>query len=197
MRPSRFRSRSAIPTSRSARMCSRRWRATTRACAGPRSRSTSGDDAKNALDRITIPQDVLDRIAPTALPRSSIIVSDEPLSSETNYRTEFVAVLSNQPQGGFITRKPTPDVLVADSSTGATTASASFSSAAGIRNPKPAIRVRAAVSPIIRCNGAIRHNKAIRCNRAIRCNGRASGETRYAGRTAAQVDAPKSQRQVR
>ena len=67
-----------------------------------------GDDAKDALDRITIPQDVLDRIAPTAAPRSSIIVSDEPLSKETNYRTEFVAVLSNQPQGGFITRKVTP-----------------------------------------------------------------------------------------
>ncbi len=67
----------------------------------------NGDNAKNALDRITIPQDVLDRIAPTALPRSSIVVSDEPLSRETNYRTEFVAVLSNQPQGGFITRKPT------------------------------------------------------------------------------------------
>ncbi len=72
----------------------------------------NGDDAKDALDRITIPQDVLSRIAPTALPRSSIIVSDEPLSSETNYRTEFVAVLSNQPQGGFITRRPTaPDVM--------------------------------------------------------------------------------------
>ncbi|HEY1309469.1 MAG TPA: L,D-transpeptidase [Pseudolabrys sp.] len=67
-----------------------------------------GDDAEDALDRITIPQDVLDRIAPTASPRSSIIVSDEPLSRETNYRTEFVAVLSNQPQGGFITRKVTP-----------------------------------------------------------------------------------------
>ncbi len=66
------------------------------------------DDAKGALDRITIPQDVLDRIGPTVLPRSSIIVSDEPLSKETNYRTEFVAVLSNQPQGGFITRQPTP-----------------------------------------------------------------------------------------
>ena len=77
----------------------------------------SGDDARSALDRITIPQDVLDRIAPTALPRSSIIVSDEPLSRETNYRTEFVAVLSNQPQGGFITRRPTPAVDVADSST--------------------------------------------------------------------------------
>jgi hypothetical protein len=70
----------------------------------------NGDDAKNALDRITIPQDVLDRIAPTAVPRSSIIVSDEPLSRETNYRTEFVAVLNNQPQGGFVTRRPTADV---------------------------------------------------------------------------------------
>src|SRR5262245_39004909 len=70
----------------------------------------NGDESKNALDRITIPQDVLDRIAPTALPRSSIIVSDEPLSSETNYRTEFVTVLSNQPQGGFITRRPSTNV---------------------------------------------------------------------------------------
>jgi hypothetical protein len=73
----------------------------------------NGDDAKDALDRITIPQDVLDRIAPTASPRSSIIISDEPLSRETNYRTEFVAVLNNQPQGGFVTRRPTVDVPVA------------------------------------------------------------------------------------
>jgi len=72
----------------------------------------NGDDARDALDRVTIPQDVLDRIAPTALPRSSIIISDEPLSSETNYRTEFVVVLNNQPQGGFITRRPTPAVDV-------------------------------------------------------------------------------------
>jgi L,D-transpeptidase catalytic domain len=72
-----------------------------------------GDDARDALDRITIPQDVLDRIAPTAQPRSSIVISDEPLSRETNYRTEFVAVLNNQPQGGFITRRPTVDALVA------------------------------------------------------------------------------------
>jgi len=57
-----------------------------------------------------MPKDVLDRIAPTALPRSSIVISDEPLSKETNYRTEFVAVLSNQPQGGFITRQVSPNV---------------------------------------------------------------------------------------
>jgi hypothetical protein len=73
----------------------------------------NGDGAKDALDRISFPLDVLDRIAPTALPRSSIVVSDEPLSAETNYRTEFVAVLSNQPQGGFITRTPTVNVEIA------------------------------------------------------------------------------------
>ena len=67
-----------------------------------------GDDAKDALDRITIPPDVLASLAATALPRSSIVISDEPLSRETNFRTEFVIVLNNQPQGGFITRKPSP-----------------------------------------------------------------------------------------
>jgi hypothetical protein len=66
----------------------------------------NGDDAKDALDRISIPQDVLDRIAPTAAPRSSLIVSDEPPNRETNYRTEFIVVLNNQPQGGLLTRKP-------------------------------------------------------------------------------------------
>jgi ribosomal protein L14 len=75
----------------------------------------NGDSGKNALDRITFPQEVLDRIAPTAVPLSSITISDEPLSSETNYRTEFVAVLSNQPQGGFITREKSPDMNIARS----------------------------------------------------------------------------------
>ena len=71
----------------------------------------NSDSGKNALDRITFPQEVLDRIAPTAVPLSSITISDEPLSGETNYRTEFVAVLSNQPQGGFITRERSPDII--------------------------------------------------------------------------------------
>jgi hypothetical protein len=73
-----------------------------------------GGGAKDALDRITIPEEVLGRIAPTALPRSSIVISDEPLSAETNYRTEFVAVLKDQPQGGFVTRKPTTAVASRD-----------------------------------------------------------------------------------
>jgi hypothetical protein len=45
---------------------------------------------------------VLDRIAPTASPRSALIISDEPLHKETNYRTEFVVALNNQPQGGIL-----------------------------------------------------------------------------------------------
>jgi lipoprotein-anchoring transpeptidase ErfK/SrfK len=73
----------------------------------------NGDNAKDALDRITFPQEVLDRIAPAALPRSSITISDEPLSRETNYRTEFVVVLNNQPQGGFANRLRTPHARVA------------------------------------------------------------------------------------
>jgi hypothetical protein len=71
----------------------------------------NGDDAKDALDRITIPQDVLDRIAPTAVPRSSLIISDEPPNREQNYRTEFVVVLNNQPQGGLAIRRPASNVV--------------------------------------------------------------------------------------
>ena len=43
----------------------------------------AGDTAKDALDRVAIPKEVLDRIAPIAVPRSSIVISDEPLNSET------------------------------------------------------------------------------------------------------------------
>ena len=71
-------------------------------------------DAKSALDRIVIPPDVLDRIAPTATPRSSLIISDEALSPETGKGTEFVAVLSNEPQGGLAMRRhPSSEVRYA------------------------------------------------------------------------------------
>jgi lipoprotein-anchoring transpeptidase ErfK/SrfK len=73
----------------------------------------SGDNAQTALDRISIPQDVLASLAPTALPRSSLVVSDEPLNRETNNRTEFVVALHNQPQGGLAMRKTPSNVRVA------------------------------------------------------------------------------------
>ena len=63
------------------------------------------DGAKTALDRIIIPQDALDRIAEMASPRSSLIISDEALSSETGNDTEFIVVLSGEPQGSIKVRR--------------------------------------------------------------------------------------------
>jgi hypothetical protein len=60
---------------------------------------------KAALDRITILQDVLDRIAAIASPRSSLIISDESLSSETGKDTEFGVLMSGEPQGGIKFRR--------------------------------------------------------------------------------------------
>src|ERR1700730_9835282 len=65
---------------------------------------TDPDSAKAALDRIVIPPDVLDRIAGIA-PRSSLIVTDEALSSETGKGTDFVVLLSGEPQGGIKSRR--------------------------------------------------------------------------------------------
>ena len=67
--------------------------------------STDPVGAKAALDRITIPQDALDRIAGKASPRSSLIISDEELSPETGKGTEFVVLLSGEPQGGIKFRR--------------------------------------------------------------------------------------------
>jgi hypothetical protein len=64
--------------------------------------------AKSALDRIVIPQEVRDRISSMVSPRSSLIISDEALSAETGKGTEFVAVLSNEPQGGLAMRRHGP-----------------------------------------------------------------------------------------
>ncbi|WP_197033750.1 L,D-transpeptidase family protein [Bradyrhizobium sp. URHD0069] len=68
---------------------------------------TDPDSAKAALDRIVIPQDALDRIAGMA-PRSSLIVTDEGVSSETGKGTDFVVLLSGEPQGGIKTRRRSP-----------------------------------------------------------------------------------------
>ena len=66
------------------------------------------ESAKEAIDRIVIPQDVRDRISAIASPRSSLIISDEALSSETGNGTEFVVIMSGEPQGGIKFRRPSP-----------------------------------------------------------------------------------------
>jgi hypothetical protein len=65
------------------------------------------DDAKSALDRIVIPQEALQRISWMA-PRSSLIITDEALSTETGKGTDFVVLLSGEPQGGIKMRRRAP-----------------------------------------------------------------------------------------
>jgi hypothetical protein len=72
----------------------------------PTANAPSG--AKTALDRIVIPPDVLDRIGQLAPPRSSLIISDEELSSETGKGTDFVVLLSGEAQGGITSRRRRP-----------------------------------------------------------------------------------------
>jgi hypothetical protein len=68
---------------------------------------TDPSSAKSALDRIVIPQGVLDHITGIA-PRSSLIITDEALSSETGNGTDFVVLLSGEPQGGIKIRRRGP-----------------------------------------------------------------------------------------
>ena len=65
------------------------------------------NNAKAALDRIVIPQEALDRI-PGIVPRSSLIITDEALSTETGKGTDFVVLLSGEPQGGIKFRRRAP-----------------------------------------------------------------------------------------
>ena len=84
------------------------------------------NDAKAALDRISIPQDVLDRI-PGIAPRSSVIVTDEAPSTETGKGTDFVVVLSDEPQGGIKFRHREP----------ATEHSSGYARGYGYTRPRP------------------------------------------------------------
>jgi hypothetical protein len=64
--------------------------------------------AKAALDRIAIPHEALERISDVVLPGSSLIVSDEGLSIETGKDTDFVIVMSGEPQGALKVRQREP-----------------------------------------------------------------------------------------
>ena len=73
---------------------------------------TDAAGAKAALDRIAIPKDTFDQIAEMVSPRSSLIISDEALSSETGRGTEFVILMSGEPQGGINIRRHQPETGV-------------------------------------------------------------------------------------
>jgi hypothetical protein len=50
------------------------------------------DKANAALDRIEIPQDVMERISGLLTPASSLIISDHGISHETGKGTDFIVV---------------------------------------------------------------------------------------------------------
>lgn len=65
--------------------------------------------AAAALDRVTIPAEIVERVSATMWPGSSLIISDEPLHKETSNATDFIVVMSGEPQGGLKHRpKPKP-----------------------------------------------------------------------------------------
>ena len=72
--------------------------------------STDAAVAKAALERISIPQEAIERINEVVSPGSSLIVSDEPMSAkETGKGTDFIVLMSGEPQGGIKTRRrPNP-----------------------------------------------------------------------------------------
>jgi hypothetical protein len=69
-------------------------------------------NAKAALERIVIPENAVDRIREMVSPRSSLIISDEGPSSETSRGTEFVIIMSGEPQGGLTNRRRRPEIGV-------------------------------------------------------------------------------------
>jgi hypothetical protein len=71
--------------------------------------ATDAGAAKAALERISIPQEAIERINEVVSPGSSLIVSDEAMSpKETGKGTDFIVLMSGEPQGGIKSRPRSP-----------------------------------------------------------------------------------------
>ena len=84
-----------------------RWSALAISVRAP-SRGADIGAAKGALERISIPAEAIDRINEVASPGSSLIISDEAMHPrETGKGTDFIVVMSGEPQGGLTIRPRT------------------------------------------------------------------------------------------
>ncbi|MGA7324135.1 MAG: L,D-transpeptidase family protein [Rhodomicrobium sp.] len=70
---------------------------------GPGTSDVNG--AAAALGRLVVPDEAVARISEAVLPGSSLIISDEALSNETGKDTDFIVVMSGEPQGGLTIRR--------------------------------------------------------------------------------------------
>ena len=68
--------------------------------------------AKAALDRVIVPEDTADRVSQMISAQSSLIISDEGPSAEIGRGTDFIIVMSDEPQGGLAHRRRGPEIGV-------------------------------------------------------------------------------------
>ena len=66
---------------------------------------TDAAAADAALGRLVVPAEIADRISDVVLAGSSLIISDEPPNLETGKDTDFVVIMSGEPQGGIAIRQ--------------------------------------------------------------------------------------------
>ena len=66
---------------------------------------TDAAAAEAALGRLVVPAEIADRISEVVLAGSSLIISDEPPNLETGKDTDFVVIMSGEPQGGIAIRQ--------------------------------------------------------------------------------------------
>ena len=64
--------------------------------------------AQAALDRLDIPAEIAEQLSEVVLPGSSLVLSDEPPHLETGKDTDFVVIMSGEPQGGITIRQAKP-----------------------------------------------------------------------------------------
>ena len=74
--------------------------------------TTNADAAIATLDRITIRHEVADLISESVWAGTSLIISDEGPHKETGPATDFIVVMSGEPQGGLKMRRVEPVVAV-------------------------------------------------------------------------------------
>lgn len=83
----------------------RRQKKSARSSAPP---ATNIVGAKDALDRITIAPETAAKLSEYVWPGSSLIVTDEEIHKETGEATDFVVLISGEPQGGIKKRPKQP-----------------------------------------------------------------------------------------
>jgi len=86
------------------------WQAVSLGGSSTQARSDNTAEPFSVLDRIWIPQEVSELVSESVLSGTSLIISDEGPYKETGRATDFIIVMSGEPQGGLKLRPVEPQV---------------------------------------------------------------------------------------